>query len=914
MARATPKSLERWNRAGLRQFRYVNGNAATYLEDIRAALASKLEERMGAAAPEPWRGGPTHEGPMARMRRLEASYQAPSQDPLWEVARAFSRSCHVLTEHIQAFTNEGFVETASQWDYLRRLLGLLDHFPAPPSSAVTRIALLAKPQRGVTTVSAGLALRSHGIQPELVFETLTDVVVDPALNELRVADFDRSEQELGTIFTILGRPTGFFPGQPLVVQASGSLTTHVVQSVEAVGKNARVVLDTSSSAVRGKARIWLAPQERSPISGPFLHPSSADVRFPHANHGFAIGQMVSLRLASGGSAFAKVRSVDGQAVRLAPIPPDAVTHVAQTVLLIVGMNLVDGDYSRLAGQQVAVDLGGSIATEQITAARYPSEGTAAPKTTLACQGRNSVPNAIHVHPDGGYQPTERQLGSAQSSLSVASTRAGNGDLVVVGSGPSRKATTVIGVSVAERATLSVEGPLPALFEADAVLFARFSAAELLAEVNTEVIHETIGDRTDDPRVLPLVELPSALQVSAVVIVEERVPSATPLDVVEAKIIAIDTVAKSITLDRSLPSGFTKGNTVVRANTVLVSHGKRQPEQILGSGDATQAHQSFLLPCVGVTFIPDLTQPTGVRADIDVVIQDARWQQRGRLNDSGPTDPDYTVRVTESNELSVTFGDGIHGRRLPTGRNNVRVRFRQGSGLLGNLPAHTLTELVSPHDALTHVRQPIPTTGGSDGESTRSMRESAPSSTLTFGRSVSYVDLSHLASRHSAVQEALARPLPSSSHFDEVELVVVPAGAPPVNSTGLGNLAESVRHFVRKSLPPQVRVRIVEFTRVPIELKLQIEVDVTADDPLAVKVAVTQKLAHALRTSSRRLGQSLSRADVYRLVEDTPGVAHSEITLLRRQGDAGSSQRIVVQPHELGFVDSLFVDPDGAKRR
>ena len=47
------RDLTRWNRAGLGRIRYVDGNAATYLDEIRDRLAAAFPQwqAMASAAP-----------------------------------------------------------------------------------------------------------------------------------------------------------------------------------------------------------------------------------------------------------------------------------------------------------------------------------------------------------------------------------------------------------------------------------------------------------------------------------------------------------------------------------------------------------------------------------------------------------------------------------------------------------------------------------------------------------------------------------------------------------------------------------------------------------------------------------------------------------------------------------------------
>ena len=59
----------------------------------------------------------------------------PSDDPLddyfaepadWgqAIARALVRAIHVLGEHLDAYANEGFIATATQWESVRRLVSM----------------------------------------------------------------------------------------------------------------------------------------------------------------------------------------------------------------------------------------------------------------------------------------------------------------------------------------------------------------------------------------------------------------------------------------------------------------------------------------------------------------------------------------------------------------------------------------------------------------------------------------------------------------------------------------------------------------------------------------------------------------------------------------------------------------------
>ena len=117
-------------------------------------------------------------------------------------------------------------------------------------------------------------------------------------------------------------------------------------------------------------------------------------------------------------------------------------------------------------------------------------------------------------------------------------------------------------------------------------------------------------------------------------------------------------------------------------------------------------------------------------------------------------PDLIVEVSD-HIAKITFGDGQKGRRLPGGGNNVKVVFRKGAGIKGNLAAGHLTKLKVSHKLIASCTQPLPASGGSERENEQSMRENAPAATLTLDRAVSLRDYVYLAQRHPIVHKASA---------------------------------------------------------------------------------------------------------------------------------------------------------------
>src|SRR5699024_802590 len=62
---------------------------------------------------------------------------------------------------------------------------------------------------------------------------------------------------------------------------------------------------------------------------------------------------------------------------------------------------------------------------------------------------------------------------------------------------------------------------------------------------------------------------------------------------------------------------------------------------------------------------------------------------------------------------ITFGDGIHGRVPPQGRENIRVSYSFGGGSRGNRPAGTVTELIGALPRISRVANLTAMSGGTE---------------------------------------------------------------------------------------------------------------------------------------------------------------------------------------------------------
>jgi predicted phage baseplate assembly protein len=239
--------------------------------------------------------------------------------------------------------------------------------------------------------------------------------------------------------------------------------------------------------------------------------------------------------------------------------------------------------------------------------------------------------------------------------------------------------------------------------------------------------------------------------------------------------------------------------------------------------------------------------------------------------------------------------------LPSGTNNVRARYRSGTGLAGNVPAGLLEIPLRPHPLVDKVRQPINATGGGDMESRDALKRNAPASVLTLERAVSAVDYAYLATAHAAVWAAQAFSSPTVRQRRRIEVVVVPAGGIALDA----RLQGALEAFLKTHSQPGVDVLVREFDRVWLHLDITLRIVSSEYDPQAVKAQAIAQLKEAFALERRAIGAPLYLSDVFAVVETLAGVRNSSCRLLsERAGETitAADQQITANQREVIFLD------------
>jgi len=903
----TDTDLMRWNRAGLTRLQYVDGNAATYLEDLRLALRTQFG---GAADVLGWLGPEVDDKTRREWeQRLLQQYHGERRDYAWELLRSYARAVHVLANTADAFGNERYIRTATQWDNVRRLVNMLDYHPAPPASAETWLALLAKADVAATdvaigTVSRGLAVKNQptdGSTP-LTFETLQDIDVDYRLNRLRVAGFNRAQGNLWiparyghfdfhihgvheaaeedldaateTDVNATGMPEKVSVGDRAVLTAAGSSVAVAVQAIGSDYLRLQVIQPGFSGASWALAdlRLHLQPDwSNAPLlNGPQV------IEVDRANATVATGDVLVYR---SGSSWIPRRVIAVQGTRL-----QLSGSVSSNADLYRAVATTVQDYGNYLYRRFVLPLERETSTiwNQNLAAITPryeyvrdADGDSTSDHLLAYVWDNDA-SAVY------YLPKSTPAAFSVVDVSPASLQF-NGKPGKLVSGDwlllqdehdhcySHRVTQIDsfdgGYTVSTASSISsLRWQLASGHFADHYAYAGYNRnASAASHHNTD---------TNSQLTLLLDELPEVMSTGRNLWVVG--PAECEL-VTLCEILQQDLAAGTVTISVK-PSlagmDLPKYATWIYANVVKAGHGESRAQNVLGNGDRIQINQTFTYHKTGIAFEQDADFGSGVRAAIEIEVEGRRWTQIDNLRDASPTDTRFQTELNEDHELVIRFGDGIHGQRLPTGTNNVLITARFGNGVQGNLVAESLDKLKKPHHLLDGVYQPANATGGGDLESTESLREMAPASVLTLERAVSVSDFGHIAQRLSSVWQARAFALPDTpGATDRIEVVLVPAGG-----GDLGELGDMMTEYLLNHTRPGVQVIVSGYRAILLGLEIKLRVDTTAFDGDTVAQQVRTALYDSFSLQQARLGQSLYRSRVYQVIEAVAGVENVDVII------------------------------------
>ncbi|MFI1487887.1 putative baseplate assembly protein [Streptomyces sp. NPDC020747] len=387
-----------------------------------------------------------------------------------------------------------------------------------------------------------------------------------------------------------------------------------------------------------------------------------------------------------------------------------------------------------------------------------------------------------------------------------------------------------------------------------------------------------GERSDIPGV-------AAVQATEVVTIASAAPAVDPQ-------LPGDHVHTRLTLTADLAYRYHRDSVRILGNVVEATHGEGRDEPI-GSGDSDRTNQTFALWQSPLTWLAD-DNPLGATPVLEVRVDGVLWHEVDSLAGRGPRERVYITGTTADGRTTVTFGDGVHGARLPSGHENIRARYRFGTGRAANVAAGRITQAFTRPLGVTAVTNPRSATGGADADGPGLTRRTVPLAVSALDRLVSEVDYEDFARSRAGIGRATAREL-----FDGRRRVlhVTVAGTDDVPIAEDSDLLRALRGALTEYGDPNlpVRVDVRELVALLVAARVKVAPDHTWQ---VVEPRLRQALLRRLGYEGRELGQPARLSDILATAHQVPGVDYVDVdvfTGVRASATAEELTKLLANP-------------------
>ncbi|MGW3206867.1 putative baseplate assembly protein [Streptomyces sp. NPDC001135] len=347
------------------------------------------------------------------------------------------------------------------------------------------------------------------------------------------------------------------------------------------------------------------------------------------------------------------------------------------------------------------------------------------------------------------------------------------------------------------------------------------------------------------------------------------------------------------LTEDLEHSYVPGSVRINANVASATDGDSRTE-ILGSGDGSVPFPGLTLHGKPLTYVSAPT-PTGGRSTLTVKVDGVTWTEVDTLQGQPPDARVFITRRADDGTVTVRFGDGRTGARLPTGKDNVVAEYRVGTGTAGNLGPGQISLPLSRPLGLQEVINPVPATGAEDPEQLAGARGNAPATVLALDRIVSLRDYEDFARCFLGIGKVKA----DSDWTGEgavVRLVVATGDGQPVDPSS--QLYAHLVAGIDAARHPRHLVRIDSFRPCPFTVHLAVRTS-PAHDRATVFAAVTDALVEAFSFEARDFGRPVAPSEVLAVAQGVQGVRGTVLLALRTAGrSAPAAEPLPAEPDQL----------------
>jgi len=290
----------------------------------------------------------------------------------------------------------------------------------------------------------------------------------------------------------------------------------------------------------------------------------------------------------------------------------------------------------------------------------------------------------------------------------------------------------------------------------------------------------------------------------------------------------------------------------------------------------------------------LSQSPVINNSVSLTVGGTNYTQVSYLIDYSGYDAVFYTYTNSAGVTYVIFGDGISGR-IPANTAVITATYRVGGGVIGNVAANTIKSILTNAQAgLTVLNTTYGSAtddgtavGGTDLESTDSIRLNAPLSFRTQNRAVSLSDYAALAVAGGAAKASAVADVYSS-----VTLFFVPYGDSGVLTDGVTpstiftSTIPTLNTYLTDKIPANTTVTYQPATYVSVKLTAAITVMPKYNQTLT-KLNVGLAVANLFSLDNVAFQDTIYLSDVFGAITSVAGVGSVQITKLLR-GDQDQS--------------------------
>ena len=350
----------------------------------------------------------------------------------------------------------------------------------------------------------------------------------------------------------------------------------------------------------------------------------------------------------------------------------------------------------------------------------------------------------------------------------------------------------------------------------------------------------------------------------------------PLGLVVSEIAVIhkvggDGYCTRLAFSKNLVNKYKRDTVKINANVVRASHGETK-SYVLGSGDPSHKQQSFSLKHSPLTYV-SAPAAGGTKSTLELKVDDVLWDEAPSLYALGTGDQSYTVRIQDSGEANIIFGNGMRGKSPTAGIENIKVKYRVGIGRPGMLKMGQLSLLMDRPLGVRTVTNPLSPSGAEDPEKLIDARINAPLHVLTLERIVSLKDLEDFANAFAGIAKAQAVWI-WDGEKRSIHLTVAAVDGKHVDE----NLYRNLDGAINSAKDPLIRVNVISFKSISFNVVANVAIAKNMDAEL-IREKIRKALLERFSFNSREFGQGVSISEVMVAIQGVEGVVSVDIDRL-----------------------------------